>query len=825
MVLEKGKKYLIIADYDYHSILLDVKKWHSSIDIKVITEEELLDIISFSYAKDPIPYLLKEEKEDYSRLKKRLKLLRVADLSRSEELSKLKADLTEKGFIQEDPYRSAKLQDRELLLFEDDEDLEIPAFLKRAGLPFGFLHFIDLDYQPAFERASEQENQPVIYSFLDKFSQYLFIYSDIRKRIIDDHADPHQIHILIKDSSDCYYTGFFSDLFGIRTETQVEIPLLSDADAKKNIDSFFRHQNFEFIEEPKEGTPSAQIQKIIRNYGLAELKDFSFAYSVLLELISANKFVETQDKDGITTGSRIYFDTDDQIYVTDFDYGDFYKVYEDSNVYDDKTLESLSVNPSYVLTKLDRRKKLNFLTYNHIIFASSVRLHLDDKIFESQFLSEEGWKAKEPDYNPNGLYTKKALALLQGAIKDDQYAKPDSEYKTYQHAYQTITSSFPEKKEGESITGLKSFFECPFSYYLERVLRIDDKDPNQDTYPMKYGDFVHHIFENIYADDFDFEKNYQKALVSYAEDCRKRGQEFTAAEHVYLEISHDWLKNTAEAVSGQRLFAKFCRMDPKEDPELAEQKVFCHVTSLKSGKTYHLNGRIDKIVYTQGPSGNRYYTIFDYKTGKDKFSYQEVFLGGSLQLPLYALALDSESNEFVKGYQFGGFGIQHLGFKSFSEVRTKKNALTSDSIRAALKVRGIAYSEPDYFMSIDSTAFTKKGDLSVSRAKYLKPYGLFSGKASHLTDEYSYGQFLSDVEAGALASLERIDIHDFAIAPIIKNPNSTEIHCRYCHFKDICYKAPNNQDARCVADDIYRHFHLNEFADSDEDDDDDSEEQ
>ena len=62
MELKQEQKYLIVSSKIYQSKIYSYKKNNQFLDIQLVTKEELLDMVAFSFEKDPIPYLLKKEK-------------------------------------------------------------------------------------------------------------------------------------------------------------------------------------------------------------------------------------------------------------------------------------------------------------------------------------------------------------------------------------------------------------------------------------------------------------------------------------------------------------------------------------------------------------------------------------------------------------------------------------------------------------------------------------------------------------------------------------------------------------------------------------------
>ena len=102
MNFTKQEKYLIIAQKEYSNLLYHFKEKKPFLDIQIITKSDLLNLLSFSYQKDPIPYLLSKEKYDYSTIKKILNILRIGDIKNVDKFEEIYEDLSKNGYIKSD---------------------------------------------------------------------------------------------------------------------------------------------------------------------------------------------------------------------------------------------------------------------------------------------------------------------------------------------------------------------------------------------------------------------------------------------------------------------------------------------------------------------------------------------------------------------------------------------------------------------------------------------------------------------------------------------------------------------------------------------------
>lgn len=818
MEFSEQKKYLIIADREYHRALYHYKSKHPLLDLDIITKSDLIDLLSFSYQKEPIPYLLSKKKWDYSSLKKLLSILRIGNLSGQKEYSDVLQELRDNGYIKETPLGRKLVSEKNVLLFEAEEDFELKEYLSRKNIPFGFLFFEDIDYRAFYSKGTD--SMPKIYSFDDKFLQYFYLFSDLRKELLEDKEDKKTFTLLIKDAKDLYYINFISELFDIKVRTVVQTPLLADKEVSDALDSIYKNRNFAISGEIKENSSLDTLNKTIERYGLRENfqgeDDFLFGYSSLMEILSSIKSQSVYEPSGVLLTDEIFFDPapDDNhiIYVTDFQYDDFYKEFDDNNLMSDSELERIGVNPSFIKTRLDRKKKLNFILHHRFGFLSRPLLHLQDKIYDSQFLHELGWTSSKPQkHNPDGVYTEKAYEFINCYYKDRGHYPKDSLYRSYDHAFHGIQRDFTNKEY--HVTDFESYFKCPYSYYLDRILRLSKDDKNIDDKALNRGILIHKVFEDIYTKDYTyFEKAYEDSFREGVEEYKKNKKApITLEEEVFLEFTKKWLKDVVKAALEQKNYSDVVSED-------YEEEVYLTLKDEENRCEYPIMGRIDKIVHTEGANKQKYYNIIDYKSGTSgDFCLDQVFLGGSLQLPLYQLALEEKRNQGLisNGTEdFGGYGIQHLYFKDVP--KDSDNCYSLTAIQGKLQIHGITYADPDYIVSFDSTAFdAKKGKLKVNGVFLnTKNSFTFDKEKSAFSDDYRYSDYIEDVKKAAIKTIRSIRRGDFSIRPV--KTAKTKEHCQVCPYKDICYHSIS--DIVDLTERIQERFRLKtEVGDDDQD--------
>ena len=526
------EKTLIVADKDYDAILFSYKNSHPSSSIKIIHPDEFASLLSFSYEKDPIPFLI-HLGYDYDRAKKAMKALLVGEVEKNQKLKELYTALKDADYLKIDPYGKYELSQADLCFFELNEDIELHALAKRNKVPYRDLSIFDLGINMRFPPDS---SRPPLFSFKNKFEQFSYIYSDIRRRLLKGE-DPNKIRIHVQNESDLFYVNLCSSLFDIESFMAVTRPFISNPLVSKKIQEIHAKKAFIFLEEEKKDPVIAKLVDLIDYYGLSSLP-FDVGYASLLEALSSlSNAIPTSDR-GVMICVDSLIDLDSLTYVTDFVDGSFYKTHEDNHILSDEELLSASINPSYVLTSLDRRKKLNYICYSNIALLSSVEEHLKESIYPSQFCNELPFykknKAERISFNEEGVYTSKARELLIGKELDDAfYFKPHEEFRSYDHSYRKIEGYVsPFKTKSYSITKLESYINCPFKFLMSDLLPSD----SDDSHALYLGILIHKVMEHIYDDDFSFDEAFQKGKEAYETNMLSHQQTFGPVEEAYLKI-------------------------------------------------------------------------------------------------------------------------------------------------------------------------------------------------------------------------------------------------------------------------------------------------
>lgn len=193
-----------------------------------------------------------------------------------------------------------------------------------------------------------------------------------------------------------------------------------------------------------------------------------------------------------------------------------------------------------------------------------------------------------------------------------------------------------------SFSGIESFVECPFSFFLERGLRIS-KDEPVEFEPANAGTFIHKGLELLLGDGYDIKNSTDEKVLEIADgiiddyyntelcDCKGRSPRF---DYLFSKAGAAF-KSAALNIAKEVRDSDFVPFD--FEIEISD---YVKPAVLKSGYTLSLVGSIDRV-----DTFENYARVVDYKSGKQTFSLDKIYNGISMQLPIYSAAVRSKYPE------------------------------------------------------------------------------------------------------------------------------------------------------------------------------------
>ena len=734
---EQEKEYIVVGDYSYESLFLSLKKDNPFLKIKYYTKEEVGKELEFEVDDSLISYLMENKDLDYIKAKKLANLLIFAN----ENKFPIKKELLESGIITKNLYGELTFKDKEIYLFECEEDFELIKLLERHNISFKVLKIEDV--------MEEKSYQNKIYLFKDYTEEFHYFYSDINKLLLEDGIDPKNIYIYM-DNPLPFLIEEFSSLYKINSNFKYSRSLLSDPECFKLIDSFFKTKNINVNFDPKELSNGSdlsfdilnRVKNIIATFKL-DSKEFDKGYLSLMEILSSLQISSISLKEGINIINKPIFKENIHLYVSNFESNVFYKIYKDDNIYLDRELLKYDLNTSSIKTLLSKRLMGNFLRYSGAKIFAKVKLHLQDKLYDSEFINIYKLKYNEVSINEDGLYTIDASKLVLSTFKDKYLFKKDMEYKSYNSDFKEF--NFNDTKN-LSVTDFEKYSNCPFKFYVSKYLNVDEFE---STYYTNLGNFLHEIMQDVFNDNFDLEKEFEEKLKE-----NKFG--FTEIEKVLIEYCvKPYFKLGVE---------NYYLLNKEKFKELGAQRIIQEVKEevevpLDEISKIKLIAKADaKFV-----NGSRC-TIFDYKTGSKTFSERGVELGIDLQLPLYSylLTLDKSKDEDPKG-----FFIAHI----LNDYEINNNRYDEEETLKKWKIDGrFAHEDSNYSLLLEGINKEKTKE--------------------EMKNGYDYK--IDDIIKESVEKMKEIVIkiknRNFSIQPISLPDTNGKNSCDYCAYRPICYR-------------------------------------
>lgn len=729
-----NKEYLVIGDYSYRSIFLDLKKEKPLLNIKYYGINELISFLEFKVDDTLISYLIHnyEEELDYSAALKLAKLLVEVDENLSLPLSKLKKELIEKEVIKKDKYAPLIFKNKEILLFNclrnekgDFLDLTLFNLLKKHHVSYDFIEFDESKFKE--DSLTDIKANKKIKVFKDKSDEFHYIFSAINKLINIDKVEPKKIYLYVKENDEFYF-DIFSSLYNLKLDYEKERPLNTIKEVHNLLEEVYKNKvlNLEKIKE---------IEKVLHNYAPKEedfleiyhLEDLPFerAYLILKEIIT-NFCVKTKyNIDAINVINKPLFKEDIYLFITNFEYDNFYKFYDDNAFIEDEKLINYSITPSYNKTRINRELMKNFFLLSNAIMFSRHKIHQADKIYDSPFIKEFKLSAfvDEITYSiplKDGLYTSKAKSLIETKVKDDKGLKRDETYKNYDYKFDKINLNKDTYQFSPS--SISNYPQCPFKFYLDNYAKIDQFN---DSYLARLGTFIHRCLE-LYLTKEDFATNFETYLKLTLEDKSLRFEE--NEKFLFFECTKKYLEKTFGYIK-ENLFSKELQGKP-----ITEQTLIYEGDIDK--KVYRFKGKFDLVI---NYLNNETYVI-DFKTGSAKIHKELIDRGASLQVPLYAIMLKKTQPKYENDEEISCY-IQSVT-KGFGNSKQKE-----EKYKKNFELQGLSKEE----------LFNRDGDNFYMRSL--------------------------DVLDEILTSI----IHDenFEISP--KTFENDKSPCRYCGYKDVCF--------------------------------------
>lgn len=637
-----NESYLVIGDYSYRDIFLSLKKKNPFLKIKYYSFNELSSFLEYKVDDKIISYIIHNYNDtiDYLKAKELATILiniNENDNKDNNIYKKLKLEMIKEGIIEKDIYAPLILKRNKILIFEDDFNMNpsLKTLLNKYDINDNDVEFISFKESSNKNIIENINHNKKIKVFRDKNEEYNYIFSYINKLINEENVDPSKIY-LYTSKEDPFYLENYSSLYNLKINYPFKRGLLSFKEITSLLNKSYQDKKL-YIKEIED-----EVNKLIYPskdnflsiYDLEKINNFERSYLILKEILSSLVIKTNSSLKAINLITKPIFKDNIYLFITNFEYDTFFKYYKDDNYLFDKELEKLNLTTSNKKTLENKRLMKNFLLFSDALSFSRIKIHLKDKIYPSPFLKELNLKEEVKDGNinlENGLYTSKAKDLVLARYKDDHNFKEDSSYKDYDFNFKGINRNLNEVSF--SMSHISDFRECPFKTYLEKELLVNKNF--EPTYPIKVGNLYHKFLENI--KDKDFLNNYDYYFDKYYKEIGLSEEE----AFVLKETTFKYIKYSFEKMD------KFVKNELSANNEI-NNELKMNFEETIDGKKVGFYGQSDLIIKNEK---DHHLTVLDYKSGSETIHDKYIKYGFSLQLPLYAIGINSNLEEGEEPYE------------------------------------------------------------------------------------------------------------------------------------------------------------------------------
>ncbi len=683
-------------------------------------------------------------------------------------------------YVEEKTYQSLKLDSlvsakrflREQGLFKEDAFF----YIRLRQYPMTFLNISDSirvrrikgvisKYTMIYDYKEEKMSYtPVVYAFKNMQEETLYVCNSILT-LIKQGVSLNHIYILNMDND----YAFLFERLAKNYHLAIRLPKIKNINSLDITKKFFHccdtMDSFSDIMSQLDHTSLyySKIFNIIVQYGLEEENPKEYK-SFFYDKFKNVSFDEPIYEEMISTTSSGVFTNKDYVFFLGLNLGSAPKTYKDDTYLSDIELESISLLTSTMKNKESKKElsELLLMTKNITItfkrekageecLPSNIILDLGLEVKEA--FAEMGYSRAEDILKLGVLYTEyQKYRILNKNLQ--KYDLKHLRYQKYNHRYKPINpiliqNKYQDKPLKMAYSNIKTYFACPYSYFADRVLGLNEFKPNMAA---RLGTFSHAVLEDSYNTNFVFEESVLKNKTELA---------FDSKDKFYFTIMEDVLR---------------CLIDfNRQHEELSMLNMVereAHIEYMDEG--FIFEGYIDKLLYTE-IQGEIYAAIIDYKTGKDIISLDNVVDGFHLQLPSYMFLLSKYEKFKGKKIHIIGIYLQKVNIISLDNTldivaqREKYFKLQGFTIqdKSLLAMLDPNYDKSSYIMGMSTL---KNGDFS----RYAK-----------LVKEEDQQELIDLVDRLIHQANQEIRQAKFDILPKLINGKNES--CMFCKYKDICY--------------------------------------
>lgn len=734
-----NNKILIIPNNIKTKIIKYINNLPKLTNVKILTIDEFINSLTIKYDEKAIIYLMENKNLSYQNSKEILNNLKYSANTNNPKINYLyniKTELINNNINKINKLFKNSIQNKEIIFYGFDYiDKFTKHLINTNNLKVKYLEKEYKTFNPKVLLFNNTNNEieyiaeDIIKNNLDLSKTFIYGINNDNILIIDRIFKSYNIPINLNYNNTLYNTHIGKELLNNLNNIDNYLNTIKDDNIKKKIINLLNKYYF------------------VNNY-----EDI---HNILKEELKQTK-INNKKIDNAINEIDIFnnvIDDDYHIYIINFnneyipilnkDVG--YIADKDKPEYLETTTELNNLNKD-ILNKIIQSIKNITITasknnYNGSLNISTIATDYNYEIIETNNNISK-YSNKMNKYNLTSMlddYLKYNSKNNNQDILLNTY--PNLRYKEYDNTYTKVN----ERAEYTlSYSKMNSFYECPFKYYCDNILKLNIYEDTFDTY---LGSLCHYILSKIYTEDFNFEKEKEEFITT-------SNYNLTNENKLFQDKILEELKEAIKYILSMQKVSKFTEIE-------CEKKI---ETTINNNKFV---GIVDKIQKYQNKI-----IIVDYKTGTPKINLKECTYGFNLQLPTYIYLIKTlyPNSEIVGVY------LEHILKPKFNYNKDKDD---NESFEESLKLEGYSTSNEEILEEIDNT---------YSNSKYLK------GIKKKNDGFYKYSKILSNEEFNNLEELVKekitncineINNNNFDIKPVILNQKNKS--CPNCNYASICY--------------------------------------
>ena len=740
-------------------------------NIKFMTMQDVMKGLYFDYGKEAIHYLSKkyhipcEVSEMYIQ-----NMYYIEDKkynNKLDELLKYKKELEENKLLKIDELFIELIKNKKIIIISKDinkfENHMIEVLNRYANIKIYDFKYDDYKHKIYEFPTIEKEIEYVAYSICE---------------LINNGVDINSIKISNIDEE---YISGIKRIFGY-FNIPINLPSSSHLIGTKIASIFLENyssdinKTLDSIKEYKDTDIYSMIVDICNNY--AFIKDFNDVKDMVIHDLSTKLIPSKKYKNAVSLID--YKDAfDEYVFLMNFNLKSIPKVYKDEDYIQD------SIKPEYLDSTLDKNIKEKDITIKSInsiknLVITYKKMTPTSECYPSNLVDKDlveyptidiykSYSKINDELKLGSLFDK----LVKYGVKDDSIDalkfNYDIPYLKYDNKYHKVDINnlykLASNKLSFSYSNIEQYYECAFKYYLNNILKLNIYE---ERFQAVLGTIFHHILEIGVDKDIDVDKEITLFLTE-----KYPNRVFSKKETFFIENAKENIEFVLATIKKQMQLCKLNGIKKEEKVVISKDKNI-QIT---------FSGIIDKLLYREDDD-KTIVAIIDYKTGNSvdiDLSYMKEGIG--LQLPIYILL--TKNMEF-KNIKFAGIYLQ----KVMPDIEKIGDKLTREDM---LKLEGYSNNDENILGEFDITY----KDSQVIKGMKINKSGGFGTKK--IMSDSSFDELSSLANSKIDECISNVLDGNFDINPIQKSSETEITGCKYCKFKDICFRTYH--DKRIISKD------------------------